>query len=170
METLASYLVDTALDDKLVSPATRSGAIRTRAVSTRTTLLLLRLRMHIDVTHRGKSSELLAEEALIAAYRGRGERAEWLSQDEANALLDAPPSANMSLPEKQSLLEQALADLDLQQAGIERLAHEQAAAVLDAHERVRRAARQTGFTYRVRPALPVDLLGIYLLMPQGGLA
>jgi hypothetical protein len=168
VETLASYLVDTALDGALSGPASRSGAIRTSDVTTRTTLLLLRIRMHIEVTRLGVTTELLAEEALVAAYRGRGERAEWLSRDDAEALLGAVPSANMSAPDKQSRLEDALRDVASQQAAIEQLANDQAAAVLNAHVRVRSASRQTGVTYQVRPTLPVDILGLYLLMPQGG--
>jgi ATP-dependent helicase YprA (DUF1998 family) len=37
--------------------------------------------------------------------------------------------------------------------------------LLEEHRRVRGAARQTGVRYSVQPQLPVDVLGIYLLLP-----
>jgi len=52
----------------------------------------------------------------------------------------------------------------------ERQARDDAARVrgeelLDAHRRVRAAARQTGVSHRVEPQLPPDVLGIYIYLP-----
>ena len=47
VEGLAAYVMDAALDPLLDGRARRCGAIRTAAVATRTTLLLLRLRHHV---------------------------------------------------------------------------------------------------------------------------
>ena len=118
--------------------------MRTAAVTTRTTLLLLRVRMHIDVT-RGETTEaLLAEEAVVAGYRGRGETVEWLSPEEAERLLDAEPAAN--IPRQQAImwLEQSPADLPNRQSEIAALADARAEAALAAHRRVRDAANMTG--------------------------
>jgi hypothetical protein len=52
-------------------------------------------------------------------------------------------------------------------------ARDRAAALLDAHERVRGAARGQGVTYTVEPPSPPDLLGVYVFLPMpklGGLA
>ena len=38
-------------------------------------------------------------------------------------------------------------------------------ALLKAHTRVREASHVTGVRYRVEPHLPVDVLGIYVLLP-----
>ncbi|MBW1933629.1 MAG: hypothetical protein JRI96_18750 [Deltaproteobacteria bacterium] len=40
-----------------------------------------------------------------------------------------------------------------------------AEAVLQAHRRVRTAARRKGIRYRVEPHLPPDVLGIYVYLP-----
>ena len=53
VDGLASYVVDTALDPQLAGKAKRAGATRTRAVATRTTLLLVRLRFDV-VTRSGR--------------------------------------------------------------------------------------------------------------------
>src|ERR1035437_5087469 len=46
VESLAGYVLDTALDPLAQSVASRCGVIRTEAVTIRTTLFLLRHRMH----------------------------------------------------------------------------------------------------------------------------
>ena len=74
VEGLASYLVDSALDPLLQGKAARCGAIRTTAVTTRTTLLLLRLRHHIVAVRRTGQEPLLAEECITAGFRRRAGR------------------------------------------------------------------------------------------------
>ena len=62
-ETLASYVLDTALDPHLDGAARRAGVMLTTAVATRTTLLLTRFRYHLTTT-RG-------DDTLADARRGR---------------------------------------------------------------------------------------------------
>jgi hypothetical protein len=50
----------------------------------------------------------------------------------------------------------------------EKLAHENAARILAAHERVREATKARGVRNRVEPKLPVDVLGVYVYLPAGG--
>lgn len=45
------------------------------------------------------------------------------------------------------------------------MAQERSEALKEAHMRVRQAGKQKGVTYEVRPNLPTDLLGIYILLP-----
>jgi hypothetical protein len=47
VEALANHVLNAALDPVLTGPARRCGVIRTAAVARRTTLLLLRHRLHI---------------------------------------------------------------------------------------------------------------------------
>ncbi len=166
VEALASWLTDTALDPLLTGPAARSGAMITTAVATRTTLLLLRARMHLEVTREGQSSELLAEEMIVAAYEGRGAQVSWLEPDEAETLLDAEPAGNMPPEIRERRLTEALDDLPLRGNELDDLARERATQVLAAHRRVRDAARISGIRYQAKPVLPVDVLGLYVLMPK----
>lgn len=169
VEALGAYLTGTALDDALDSSVARAAAMRTSAVATRTTLLLLRVRMHIDVTRGDETEALLAEDAVVAAYRGRGETVEWLAPEEAERLLDAEPAANIPRQQAVMWLEQASADLPNRERDIAALADARAEAALAAHRRVRDAATMTG-TYRVRASQPPDVLGLYAFMPVGGTA
>jgi hypothetical protein len=44
---------------------------------------------------------------------------------------------------------------------------ERGEALLEAHRRVRSAARMTGVRYRVEAQLPADVLGVYVYLPGG---
>jgi hypothetical protein len=52
-------------------------------------------------------------------------------------------------------------------AGLEELAAERATSLLAIHRKLRDESRIRGLRYDVRPQLPVDLLGIYVLLPVG---
>ncbi len=69
VESLANYLVGSALEGANEGVAARSAAIRSNAVKRTTTLLLLRLRFQLDVTRGGDTEALLAEECLVLGYR-----------------------------------------------------------------------------------------------------
>ena len=115
VEALGAYLTDTALDDAAGQPGRpqRRDAHRSRehphdapacCVSACT-----------STSPAAETTEpLLAEEAMVAGYRGRGESVEWLADDEAERLLDAVPAANV--PREQAILwlRQSLADLTSQ--------------------------------------------------------
>jgi hypothetical protein len=165
VEALGGYLVDTALDPTLAAVAARCGAIRTAAVASRTTVLLLRARMHLDATQGGATTSLLAEECVVAGYRGRPEEPTWLAGDEAERLLAAEPAGNVPPEQRRLWLEAALAALPALESGIAALVEARAEEVLAAHQRVREAARLSGVRTTVRPVLPPDVLGLYVLMP-----
>jgi len=73
---LADHLLENALDDEAVADGAadiaRAGAIFTVAVSTRTAVLLLRLRHQLTVTHREHSRLLLCEETVTVAQSPNG--------------------------------------------------------------------------------------------------
>ena len=167
VEGLASYIVDAALDPLMEGKARRCGAIRTQAVKTRTSLLLLRLRHHIMATRRGQAahSELLAEECLVAGFQGAPDAAFWLTPDEAEALLQAEPSGNLAPQQAANFVRQVVDGIGHIRTHIDQLAVERAEELLDAHRRVRSASQITGTRYDVRPQLPVDVLGVYVLLP-----
>jgi len=78
--------MDAALDPLLEGVARRSGAIRTRAVDVRTTLLLVRFRYHI-VTRRGDEEiALLAEDCQALGFTGALQTAQWLPPEYVETL------------------------------------------------------------------------------------
>ena len=93
---LANHVLNTALDPLLEGVARRCGVIRTGRVTRRTTLLLLRLRFHIVTRLASEERPLLAEDCQLARLRRSPQNAEWLPEEQAEALLEAEPEANVS--------------------------------------------------------------------------
>lgn len=169
VEGLAGYLLNTALDEHGQALARRSGVIYTNAVQRRTTLLLLRHRYHIVTALAGDSTQLLAEDCQLVAFRGSPENAEWLLTDEAEALLQAAPVGNIDPEQKRRFIQRVLDGYDDIRIKLEEGAQLQGEALLAAHKRVRSAAKWRNVRQTIRPELPPDILGIYIFLPDVGL-
>jgi len=176
VEGIASYVLDTSLDSIPFDDqdaqagnrpsASRCGVIRTGAVSTRTTVLLLRLRYHI-ITRRGDAAwPLLAEDLQTVAFEGRVSQARWLEPGPAETLLTAVPAGNMHTVEAQREIQKIVDGFAELQPEIDRLLEARGHELLTAHRRVRDAARQKGLTYHIEPQRPADVLGIFVLLPS----
>jgi len=163
---LAGYIVDTALDGRPDAVARRCGAIRTSAVERRTTLLLLRFRYHITRRSGEISRQMLAEECRLVAFEGAPASARWLDDVRAEELTAAVPAQNMSVETKREFLRKALDGYDRDLLPhLETVASERARELLESHRRVRAASGTRGVSYEVRAQLPVDLLGVFILLP-----
>lgn len=166
VSVLADHLLETALEEGAGEPealdaVARAGAIFTDAVSTRTTVLLVRLRHQLTVTYRGNSRLLLCEETLtVGVPDGSGP----LDEATSRALMTAEPTRNMPPPLRDQQVQRSLDQLPALQPALERLARERAQSLLEDHRRVREAARGVG-EYRVTPSLPVDIMGAFVLVP-----
>jgi len=163
VESLASHVLETALESGASGVARRAGVARTRAVGKRTTLLLLRLRYEIH-ERRSARPNLLAEESRILAFEGAPGAARWLDDREIEPLLLAAPDANIAPEQAREFVEEVVAGLPTLEERLESLAHERSEALADAHGRVREATRRRA-RHSVEPRLPVDLLGIYVYLP-----
>ena len=167
VEALAGYLMDTALDMLLESPATRSGVLRTREVDRRTTLLLLRFRYHIIKTQKGNETPLLAEECMVMGFQGSPENAQWINDAEIERLIQSKPDKNVLPDVAKNTLNKISQGLSEIASKLEETARERAKKLLEDHRRVRMASRITGIRYRVAPHLPPDLVGMYVYLPGG---
>lgn len=158
---LAGYVMDTALDPLLDGAARRCGAIRTRAVGQLTTLLLLRFRFHID----GGRGPLLAEDVGVAGFGGLPDAPQWLDDATAERLLAAEPDGNVNPQQAAVFLGRVIDGLGALTPALNQLAEVRAANLREAHQRVRAAANIRQAAPDVRPQLPVDVLGVYVLLP-----
>jgi hypothetical protein len=165
VEGLAGYVMDAALDPLLDGLARRCGAIRTRAVEGRTTLLLVRLRYHILTQKGDGETALLAEDCQLLAFTGAPANAQWLPPDQAEALLDAQPAANITPQQASDFIRRVVDGFEHLRAPLNEAAVQRGQELLDAHQRVRAATRVKRVRYDVRPHLPPDILGIYVLLP-----
>ncbi len=167
VQALGSWVLDTSLDPKAGGVARRCGALRTNAVARRTTLLLVRFRFHV-VTEKGRDErrELLAEEAALLAFAGAPASADWLDPAAAEALLDAVPSGNLDAGLARDAITKIVDDLPALASQLTAAARDRAAVLHAAHERVREAARSRVKTREVAPQPPVDILGVYVFLPE----
>ncbi len=169
IEGLASHVMDTALDPLGESEARRCGVTVTSLVERRTTLLLVRYRYHI-ITRLGRGDDraLLAEDCQLVAFAGSATDPQWLGSAEAERLLHAKPEGNVPPDRAEYFLTQVIAQGDALKEWLGAAAEERGEELLEAHRRVRQAARQKGVRHRVEPKLPPDVLGVYVYLPKRG--
>jgi superfamily II DNA or RNA helicase len=169
---LADFVAERALSGLEPELAARASAIRTKAVTSRTQLLVLRLRhqLHQDRwTGSGYEAlpDLLVEECLTV--RVNGDQVEPLEGAAALELLEAPPSGNVDPGQRQQWLKEAVAGLNGLQPALQMLAERRAQLAEDDHRRVREASLRSRETLRMRfkcePAPAVDVIGLFVLLP-----
>ena len=169
---LADFVAERALSGLEPELAARASVIRTKAVAKRTQVLVLRLRHQLHQerwTGQGYEPlpDLLVEECLTARVSGDG--LEQLEGAAALELLEAPASGNIDPGQRQQWLQEAVAELDSLQPALTALAQLRAQQAEDDHRRVREASLRSGESLRMRfrcePSLPVDVIGLIVLLP-----
>lgn len=161
--SLADYLLERALADATDDIVNRSGAVFTEAVKARTTVLLLRLRHQLTVSIRKAERLHLCEEAVTWAIAA-GAKPELLATEQAKGLLEAAPARNMPPALRERHIREALEALQAWQPLLETAAKERADVLLADHRRVREASGAKG-SFSVRVSLPIDVIGLYVLVP-----
>lgn len=161
VEELARHLLEEALENQ--DPiAARCGFTVTSAVEKRTTLLLLRLRHLLE---GGNHQSLLAEECLVAGFTGSPSDPLWLEPEDAqNLLQQVQPTGDRPIALKQMEIAELLERLDELQDELEFLARERSQSLSQSHRRVRAITKEGQI--KVKPQLPMDVLGIYVLQPK----
>ncbi len=159
---LADHLIETALQGE-TSITARCAATETDAVDTITTVYLLRLRHQLSYVRRKQPYQMMAEETVAVAAQGRSNPV-WLSNEGVAKLLESSPTSNLPLELIRREIQQSLEFAQAHQSYLEQLAKERAQVLLEDHRSVREAARDVG-QYSVNPCLPVDVIGVYVLLP-----
>ncbi|MEU6086696.1 DEAD/DEAH box helicase [Streptomyces sp. NPDC047085] len=164
---LASHVLNAALDAQAdgARPARRCGVVTTDAVSTRTTLLLVRYRFHLTLPSRSGEKQLVAEDARLLAFEGSPKNAVWLSQERAGALLDVTASANTDPHFGERMMQRVLDQLPDVYGHLESYGEELAAELDSSHRRVRQASGEIVRGLSVTAQKPADVLGAYLYLP-----
>ncbi|BBD58008.1 helicase domain-containing protein [Nostoc sp. HK-01] len=161
VEGLARHIIEDALSNNQDPVAARCGFTTTDTVTKRTTLLLVRLR---HLLNSPKHQSLLAEECAVVGFTGPPSNPIWLTPEEAKSLLeqanpvgDAPPGI------KQAEIEELLSQITEIESDLELFARERSHSLSQSHRRVR-AITQEG-QIQIKPQLPMDILGVYILQP-----
>ena len=144
--------------------AARTAVLRTAAVQKPTTLLMFRCRNVIEEKRSG-GQQLVAEEMLLWGYRGTVDDQDFLSSAEAQLLLStATPVGDLSSERNSRLIQERVASLPPLRPAFDALAEERCKHLVEAHERFSSLVEKKRFGV-VYPVLPMDVLGIYVLMP-----
>jgi hypothetical protein len=145
-------------------PVARVAEIQTDAVSTKTVLIMFRVRNVIR--EAATKREVIAEEMYLWGYEGSGEQARTLEYQEAKALLQQARSlTNLSLERQQTDLERELQQFETLQPKFMDVATQRAEHLVDAHGRFKELVGGRRYE-KVEPVLPPDVLGVYILMPK----
>jgi hypothetical protein len=149
----------------LKGPA-RSAVIRCREVEIKTTLLLFRVRNVIE--EKQIKNQFVAEEMLLWGYLRSPSDNDILDKDEVKTLMQsALPSANLVDQTREGFLGSELEDIAELGKVFDAIALQRAEILIDAHERFRKVLGGKRFKV-VEPVLPMDVLGIYILLPDRG--
>ncbi|RAO19435.1 DEAD/DEAH box helicase [Micromonospora noduli] len=164
---LAGYVLNAALDDQVrgARPARRCGVIRTQAVDSRTTLLLVRYRFHLTLPSRTGVRQLVAEDARLLSFVGAPANATWLPTEESLRLLDVTADENTDPGFGERTMSRILDALPEVTDHLETYGEELAAELLASHRRVRSAAGEIVRGLTVTVQKPADILGAYVYLP-----
>lgn len=164
---LAESFLEKALDNRGVQddPSTlpRCGVWESEAVESVVTLLLLRIRHRIDSRGRLGPQFAMAEEAASVAFDALT-RIRVSAGEEAFALLEAA-SANVPDRVRDAQLQRARLQLTSLEPALKTYASERAMTLAADHSRVRQALGSRAGV-RVEAVTPVDIIGLYVLMPR----
>ncbi|GAA4238688.1 helicase-related protein [Actinomadura meridiana] len=167
---LAGHLLNAALDSQTDGPrpARRCGVIRTKAVTTRTTLLLVRYRFHLTLPSRVGERQLVAEDARLLAFEGPPSDATWLPPDDAARLLHATADENTDPTFGERTMKRLLDALPDATEHLNEYGDTLATELRDSHRRVRSAAGEIIRGVDVKAQKPADVLGAYVYLPVSG--
>jgi len=164
VEQLCQYVLAHSFKPGSRNRAARAAVIKTRNVAEKTTFLLLRVRNVLEEKKTGR--QMVAEEMLVWGYRGNPANGDIVEEDEVERLMRAAVStSNVSNEAAAYFLEGELEEIKEIREILDKVALERAQVLIDAHERFRTVVG--GKRYKiVKPVLPMDVMGIYILLPD----
>lgn len=165
VEQLCQLVLAGSLDREELS-ASRASALRSSSVSKPTTLLLFRVRNVIE--EKKARHQLVAEEMLTWGFKGDPDENDFLDPAEAKELLlSAKPGGDeLSMERRGRLVSDAAEKTDKLRSHFDALAEERCKQLVEAHERFCELIDKRRYQV-VYPVLPMDILGIYILLPAG---
>ena len=158
------HLVMANTIDREGKRAARAAVIRTDQVHVKTSLLLFRCRNVIE-KQRGEH-QIVAEEMLLWGWRGPPDQPEHLDSKQAHTLLHTvQASSNLTNEAREGFLNNELKFLDRFDDVFTQIAENQSKQLVNAHQRFSALIGPRRYQV-VYPVLPMDLMGIYILLPE----
>jgi len=144
--------------------AARAAVMHSKEVTTKTTLMLFRCRNVIG--EKNGPARIVAEEMLVWGYRGSPKDGNFLTNDEAVKLLhQARPAGDLTPQARENFFDNEVKLVGHLRKEFDAVAEERNKHLVEAHERFSRFFRAGRFEV-VYPVLPMDILGLYVLLPD----
>jgi superfamily II DNA or RNA helicase len=165
-EHLSQFVINNALQGA-GNGAARASVLRTNAVKQKTVLFQLRVRNVI--AEQPSNKQVVAEEMWLWGYEGDLKQKQIITKQTAmDLLMDVKATQNMEQPEQASWLSEEMEwvkDETIFRAQTDAVALERANHLVHMHTKVRNLLG--GIKYKVvEPVLPMDVLGLYILLPE----
>lgn len=165
-EHLSQHIINNALQG-VGNKAARAAVLRSAAVKQKTVLFQLRVRNVI--AEQPNNKEIVAEEMWLWGYEGEVNQKHFLTKEAAlNLLMNVKATQNMEQPEQAHWLNEEMSwvkDEKSFRMQTDEVALERAHHLVESHTRFKKLV--SGNKYKVvEPVLPMDVLGVYILLPQ----
>ena len=164
-EQLSQIIIDNALKAS-GKCAARAAVLRTPAISKK--IVLFQLRVRNVIAEERSMNEIVAEEMWLWGYHGNISSRDFIPKTEAmDIFLNAKAGGNLELPEQKSWLNDELewvSNEKIFRGYTDEVALSRATHLVEAHTRFKKLIASSKYKV-VEPVLPVDVMGIYILLP-----
>ena len=169
VEDLSRSVVNDTVNDGDLA-ACRAMVMETESVSTRTTVMMMRVRSVIrDKKHTEK--EIVGEEMIFIGYQGKIEDHKFISSEDAkNLFLDAQASGNTDLISQKRILSNSIDwtyDENVLRQHTDEIALERAGKMVESFAQYRTYISAAEYQV-VEPVLPMDVIAAYVFIPKIG--
>lgn len=147
--------------------AARAAVVKSKNVNERTVIYLLRAR-HVIKDLKLDGSNMVAEEILVRGYKG-AERTVMAKEQVSELMKNPAPAGDLSIEIQQRQLQRELDTLNDRQVDFDAYAMERAELLIQEHERYYKVLgdrRKSDRFKVVEPVIPLDVLGIYIFVPE----
>lgn len=144
----------------------RTGAWIADGIDRMATIVLARCRHQLTIQKPNSPITLVVEEALSLAWLGKQTLIDGL---DVVQLLQKQAIGELPQNVRKRKIEEALGFVEEHKADIESYAQKRADVLLEDHKRVREMSNTrfiSRVSYKVQPLLPVDIIGVFVLMPK----
>lgn len=146
--------------------AARASVIKSKQVETKTTVVLFRCRNVIEEKRKG-GHQIVAEEMLLWGYHGLPGQETYLEHNESKKILESARATADLPPESRwfDFLKPELDYLETYRTQFDQVATDRSKALVAAHERFSNAVGGSRYEV-VTPVLPMDVMGVYIILPD----
>lgn len=165
VSALSEAVVDEAVAGNH-SSVVRCGVTASDKADKVTQVYLLRLRYQMRIAYRNQTQKIfMAEEILpVSAAGRRSSTAVWDASGKASELISEKPQGNFTAAIAEGAIEKAEALLQDSADKLKEIAEARAKRLLEDHSKVKEYTAH-GSVVSVEPCLPVDVMGIFVLLP-----